>query len=86
MDKMSNLSNLYGQDEESQFHYNPIIDNDNENKISKIRESINNTFNIDLYEKGQRCDRIFKTILVILAFGILIFLGIITYFIVTHKL
>lgn len=87
MDKINDISKLYGQeDEESQFHYNPIIDNGNDDKITRIQNSVNNSLYNNLYEKEQRCDRIFKTILLILTFGILVFLGIIAYFIATHKL
>lgn len=85
---MDSLSNLYERenDVESNLCTNPIYTNYNERKVSQIAESIHNSLLTNKYKKAESCDRIFKTILITLTFGILIFLGVITYFIVTHKL
>lgn len=85
MDSISNL--YYSENDKTNHEYiNPLLGDDNTRKISQIEDSIRNSLLVNNYKQDKKCDTIFKTLLIIITFGIFVFLGVITYLIITNKL
>jgi hypothetical protein len=88
MDKKMDIDNLYKTNEDDKYYYqyNLLIEDDNNEKISNIRNNINDViFNIN-DEKDNFYNKTVQIFLISLLVLIFTLMGIITFLIVTHKL